>query len=157
LPFATEVVAYLRDIFDLAQSSDFDEAAFQTYQAIGRSICARASAMKASGGLIAKLGSALNSKFDTFNSSWQLHSGLAMEKLWTAFKPATAKDLSHLDFSHEVRGLAARFDALKWSSGASVQELHTLQDAIARIHDSVNSICHEDFGPLEVCSISFPR
>ena len=156
MPFATEVVAYLRDIFDLAQSSDFDDAAFQTYQAIGRSICARASAMKASGRLIANLGSALNSKLDTFNSSWQLHSGLAMEKLWTAFKPATARDMSQLDFSYEVRGLAARFDALKWTSGASVQELHTLQNSIARIHDSVTSICHEDFGPLEVCSISFP-
>ncbi|KAL2047257.1 hypothetical protein N7G274_001276 [Stereocaulon virgatum] len=149
LSFAAEVVAYLRDIFDLAQSSDFDEAAFQTYQAIGRSICARASTSKASGESIAKLGSALNSKLDTFDSSWQLHSGFAMEKLWTAFKPATAKDSSQLDFSHKIRGLAARFDALKWSSGASVQELHALQNSIARIHDSVNSICDEDFGPLE--------
>ena len=115
-------------------------------------MCNRTSTNEASESLVAKLGSTLGSKLDTFNSSWQLHSGLEMEKLWTMFKPTTAKDLSQLEFSLQVKGLAARFDALKWSSGASIQELDILRNSIARIHDAVDNASLESFGLLEVCS-----
>ena len=80
-----------------------------------------------------------------------------MEKLWMRFKPTTAKDLSQLKFSLQVKGLAARFDALKWSSGASIQELGILRNSIARIHDAIGTASLESFSPLEVCSSFMAR
>lgn len=93
----------------------------------------------------------LGTKLDAFNASWQLSSGLCMESLWTAFRPATAKNLSELGFSLHVKRLADRFDALKWSSGASVRELEILQNSIVHIHDSVGTISSPDLVPLAVC------
>ena len=75
-----------------------------------------------------------------------------MEKLWTLFRPATAKDLSQLAVSLQVRSVADRFDALKWGSGASIRELDTLRHSIARINEAVENASLESFGPLEVCS-----
>ena len=102
------------------------------------------------GRLTAKLASELSSKLDTFNLSWQLHSGLGMELLWTAFRPVSAANLIQLESSNQVKDLANRFDALRWSSGTSVFDLCSLQKSIARIHDAIQSASPLDFGSLKV-------
>jgi len=121
---------------------------FQVYQTIGRSLCAQA---RPAGGLVSDIARKLGTELDTFNTSWQLSSGLCMERLWTAFRPATAKNLIELDFSLHVKRLAYRFDALKWSSGASVRELEILQNSIVNIHNSIRTTSPADSVPLAVC------
>ena len=137
-------------MFDLVQSSAFDEGIFQTFQSVGRSMVAIGGR---SGSLTAKLAHELGSRLDTFNDSWQLCSGLVIEELWATFKPITAKTAIQLEFSTQVRDLADRFDALKWSSGAFVHELDALRHSIAHIHDAIESDAIANVGQLRVrCS-----
>lgn len=127
---------------------------FQVYQSIGRSLCAQAAPQ---GGLVSDIARELGTKLEIFNTSWQLSSGLCMESLWTAFRPATAKNLSELGSSRYVKRLADRFDGLKWSSGASVRELEILQNSIVHIHDFVGTTSFPDSAPLAVCCGSAVR
>ncbi|CAD6568985.1 MAG: hypothetical protein ASARMPRED_002259, partial [Alectoria sarmentosa] len=149
LLFADEVLSYLLDVLDLSHSSKFDEGTFQVYQTIGRGIASRACAGGLLGSLSARLASELGSKLDTFNLSWQLHSGLGMELLWKTFRPVSARSLDQLESSNQVKDLANRFDALKWCSGTSVQELCSLQKSITRIHNGIKSASPRDFRSLE--------
>lgn len=113
-------------------------------------MASRASTAVSLSSLTARLASELGSKLATFNASWQLHSGLGMELLWTAFRPVSASNLSQLESSNQVKDLANRFDALRWGSGTSVQELCRLQRSIARVHDAITSISPIDLRSLEV-------
>lgn len=154
LPFAQEILTYLLDVLDLSHSSEFDEGTFQAYQTIGRGMTARASADGLCGNLTARLASEFGSKLETFNMSWQLHSGLGMELLWRAFRPVSARNLNELKSSNQVKELAKRFDALRWGSGTSVQELCSLQRSIVGIHDAIASASHLEVRSLEVRTYS---
>ena len=99
-----------------------------------------------------RLASELGSKLEAFSASWQLHCGLAMEPLWTTFRPAVAKDLDQLRLSHEVKYLAKRFDALRWVSGISIQALCSLQRSIVGIHDTIVTASPHDLSSFEVGS-----
>ena len=150
MPFAKEVLHYLWDVFDLASSQDFDEGIFQCYQSIGRSLSAQEVAHGSTQTLSAKLASTLGQKLDALNPSWQKYSGLRMEQFWMRFRPATASDLSQLDHSLQIRALADQFDALKWRSGASVQQLDILRNSLACVHEAVVSASIQSFEPLDV-------
>jgi len=153
LSFAKELLFYLEDIFDISQSSDFDEAVFQVYQMIGRSMVTCTIEYDGRQSLSARIAHDLSLNLDTFNSSWQLYSGLRMEQLWQKFRPAVASSPPQLECSLRVKELADRFDALKWSSGSSVQELDILRNSIVRIHDSITATSSRQFGPLEVSKL----
>ena len=150
MPFASEVLSYLQDIFYLTSSQNFDEAIFQSYHVIGRSLCTRGVAGRSNQSLSAILASTLGQKLDAFNSSWQLYSGLRMEQLWMRFRPATASHILQLELSAQIKDLADQFDSLKWRSGASVQELDILRGSLARIHTTLATPSAQTFGPLEV-------
>ena len=151
MPFARDVLHYIQDMFDLGSSLEFDEGVFQSYQSIGRSLCARPLTNGSNQSLTARLAVMLGGKLDAFNSSWQLYCGLRMERLWLKFKPATASTLLQLDLALQIRNLADRFHSLKWSAGASVQELGILRDSLARAHDTVVAASTTSFEPLMVC------
>lgn len=121
-------------MLDLGLSSDFDEGIFQVHLYIGRSIAAHAdhnndSALKISG--------MLSSKLDLFNAAWKLFSGLSMEILWQNFRPVTAKNILQLDKCLLVEELMEKFDALKWSTGASFRDLDLLCRSILRMYNAI--------------------
>ncbi len=145
--FIRDVLTYLRDISVLAQSPDFDGGEFQAYQAIGRSMSTRASTNESTTPLALQLGCELNS----FNCSWQLSSGIGMVNIWTVFRPKTAIDTNQLEFSLRIKGLADQFDTLKFSSGASLRELESLQSSIVQIHGVAENISPLETNPLTVC------
>ena len=148
LSFADGILSYLLDILDMSHSSNFDEGIFQVYQDIGKDMTSRASIEV--GSLTAKLRSELGSRLETFNESWQLHSGLGMEPLWTAFRPVGARSLNQLDLSNQAKNLADRFDALRWGSNTSVQELCILQRSITQIHNAIEVTPLPDARSIEV-------
>ena len=150
LYFAREVLSYLLDIFDLSNCADFDEGTFQIYQSIGRGLITRFSSNGTHENITARLAAELGSRLDTFNESWQLHSGLGMELLWTAFRPVSAINLRQLELSNQLKDLANRFDALRWVSSTSVQGLCTLQRSMVGIHNAIGSASPLDFRPIEV-------
>ena len=150
MPFAREVLSYLQDIVHLTSSQDFDEAIFKTYLTIGKGMCAREVAGRPNQSLSANLASTLGHKLNTFDSFWQLYSGIRMEQLWMRFRPATASDVLQLELSVKIKDIAGRFDSLKWSSGASVQELDVLRSSLVRIHATLITSGGQTFEPLEV-------
>ena len=150
LPFAHEVLLYLLDVFDLSHSYKFDEATFQVYQTLGRDLAARSCATGPLTSPTARLASELGSNLDRFNESWQLRSGLGMELIWTAFRPVSAEDLYQLETSNQLRDVADRFDALKWASSTSIEELCSLQRSLAGIHDAIRSAAPLDLTAFQV-------
>ncbi len=102
------------------------------------------------GNIAAGLAAELGSRLDTFNESWQLHSGLGMELLWTAFRPVSAINLRQLELSNQLKDLANRFDALRWVSSTSIRGLCTLQRSMVGIHNAIGSTSALNFRPIEV-------
>ena len=113
-------------------------------------MCARGVARESNQSLSANLASTFGHKLDTFDSSWQLYSGLRMEQLWMRFRPATASDMLQLELSVKIKDIAGRFDSLKWRSGASVQELDILRSSLVRIHATLITPGGQNFEPIEV-------
>ncbi len=128
---------YLSDIFDLAQSVRFDEGAFQVYQTLGRLIVANAGGSEVFNGSTAELANDLQTALNDFNPSWQLCSGLSMEVLWNAFRPSVAENVQQLEARLEVEELADRFDALRWASDASFEEILILRQSVADMYNKV--------------------
>ena len=108
---------------------------FQTYLSVGRRITAQASACDESKLFAEKL----NSELNEFNLSWQLSTGLSMEMLWRLFKPHSAKNLTQLEFRARAKQLANRFDAIQWTTGASVRDLESLRWSLIGLQDAVYS------------------
>ena len=129
------LIIYLQDIFDLTNSSKFEEGVFQTYLNIGRSIRERLTECEETKSLSEKLDAELN----YFNVSWQLSTGLSMELLWRLFKPSLAKNLEQLESRVGVKQFADRFDAIKWMTGASIRDLDLLRWSIIDLHDTIGS------------------
>ena len=62
-----------------------------------------------------------------------------MEKLWSAFRPPTARSMERLQICLDVEALADRFDSLKWHSGASLPELIHLHTSLNAISATINN------------------
>lgn len=62
-----------------------------------------------------------------------------MEVLWRLFKPPLAKNLKQLESQVGAKQLASRFDAIKWTTRASVQDLERLRWSLVNLHDTINS------------------
>ena len=140
ITYAKEVLQYLNDVLDLANSPNFEESAFQVYQSIGRSLVAKIAPRRGLEDLFARIAYELARRLDKMGAVWQLYSGFAMESLWSAFKPPTVRSASQLRFVRDVEGLADRFDELKWRSGASIAELLDTRNSLVGVFKSSEEI-----------------
>ena len=121
-----EIIDYLRDLCDLGHSENFDEGIFQVYLGSGRSFT-ESNELEGRRSLDTRFARAL----DSFNASWRLSTGLSMERLWSTFRPPTARSLLQMKHIVKVEQLADRFDAFKWKSNASIDELERIQRLMA--------------------------
>ena len=128
-----EMTWYLRDIFDLAQMSSFNEAIFQVYLTLGRELSLRNHGAASS----CALGNILAMNLDRFKPSWALLTGTSMEILWHPLKPKTASSVSHLNQALWIEKLANRFDNALWRSGASINQIVSLRITLtaAYVHE----------------------
>lgn len=151
LHLATDLIHYIHDIFDLTQSTEFDEHTFQAYHAIGRNLLPPASTRITLPHSKTRIAVELALKLDKFNSSLQLHTGIGMESLWSTIKPFTARDSTRLELILQCEELAERFDAFKWQSEASLQELQDGASLLVGVHDVVSSQGMAGSILLQVC------
>ena len=63
-----------------------------------------------------------------------------METLWIALRPDTAVNTAQVESDVCLKDLADRFDAIKFSSRASVQELQALEMSILRTRNFVDYV-----------------
>ena len=150
MSFAKEVLLYLSDIFDLTQSTDFDEGAFQAYQTIGGLIAANPTALGTPNKSTLELAHELRHRLNDFNASWQLSLGLSMEVLWTVFKPPVPENLGQLEACLQLEALGDRFDALRWVSGASLNEIGNLRESVVEMYKRLKPTDTQLDEPLNV-------
>lgn len=121
--------------FALAEGSTFDRATFQTYLKMLAStvpVC-----ISQSSPLVQEVQISLSKQVAMFGSEVHLTTGLAMERIWSAFKPATARDLTQLDANAELENLADKFDEIMWRSSLTLDEMTQLRERIASSLDLV--------------------
>lgn len=106
----------------------------QVFQTLGACLYADYEIIHIPNRVASRLVVEFRSRLNTMNDSWQLNSGLGMENLWKAFRPATAKDWTSLNLSLHLKKQAVQFEALKWRSGASTQELIHVHESMVKMH-----------------------
>ena len=135
-----DMLSYQRDMFDLANSSSFDDGVFQVYLSLGRSLIVNIKGEAA----LQHFSAAMTHGLDYFNASWQLSTGLRMESLWAIFRPPhIATDLRQLKLILQIEELSDRFDALAWKSKLSIGQLYSMRKSIIRTLPAVRSSTSE--------------
>jgi midasin len=124
----------LRTLFwaflSLAEGSTFDRATFHTYLKMLSS--AMPNMVGPSATMVQDMNTTLSKQIAVFGSEVQLTTGLAMERIWRAFKPTTPKTLAQLNVILELEQLADRLDAVMWKSNLTL-------DAMAQMHERISS------------------
>ncbi|KAF2821352.1 midasin [Ophiobolus disseminans] len=122
-------------VYALAEGSTFDRATFQTYLKM------LASAMPANiednSQIAQNMSVVLSKQIAVFGSEVQLTTGLAMERIWRAFKPITPKTLVQLKAILDLESLADRLDAVMWKSHLTLNEMAQIRERIASSLDLV--------------------
>ncbi|UKZ77768.1 hypothetical protein TrVFT333_005494 [Trichoderma virens FT-333] len=143
--FGTQFIRAVRYYIDrtiaLATKSDFDEAVFQAHLAQGTALLGKQTLAAKSDNNRQLSTYILGRLEDDFDGGFKLSTGLSMESLWNLMRPIPIPDKSVLDRSVELDRLGARFDNLRWKTGASVVDLskaqQTLEQAYKIIRDGV--------------------
>jgi midasin len=116
--------------FALADGSTFDRATFHTYLKMLSS--AIITTTEPTSPTVQDMNTTLSKQIAVFGSEVHLTTGLAMERIWRAFKPTTPKTLAQLKAILELENLADRLDAVMWKSNLTL-------DAMAQIHERIAS------------------
>ncbi|KAF1961861.1 P-loop containing nucleoside triphosphate hydrolase protein [Byssothecium circinans] len=129
----------LRQLFwaflELASSSSFDRATFQTYL---KMLASTASSLaKGSAPTSLSLTQALSKEVAVFGSDVQLTTGLGMDYIWRAFKPDTSKTWGQLTTVLTLERLADRLDSVMWKSSLRFDEMIQIRERFASSLDLV--------------------
>lgn len=117
------VVHYFEQAIGLSSQDAFDEARFQAYLTFGTNMLQHPLVPLQDSSdreLVALLLGQLQS---SFNSGFELSTGLSMETLWHVLRPPPFHDKSVLDRSMELDRLAQRLDVVRWKANASMHDL----------------------------------
>ena len=118
---------YICDVFDLVHTPPFNDATFQIYLTLGRTLAHHGQTVVSS----CVLGNVLAANLEKFKSSWSLSTGTSMEILWHALKPKTNTSVQRLNRALRIETLASRFDVVLWRSGAPFNQLITIRKSLA--------------------------
>ena len=124
-----KILLYAEDLSKVAEHSPFDEAAFQTFQSIGRSMIDD----MIEGSAYYEITESFSNALSLFDDSCRLTSGLSMERIWDSLSQPAANHASLLALRIGIEQLSDRFDALSWRSKASLHRLVTLRSSIIQI------------------------
>ncbi|KAG6007079.1 hypothetical protein E4U21_006341 [Claviceps maximensis] len=130
---------FLEQTVSLSASQDFDEAYFQAHVTLGtRKLRAfvEVMTMQLDSSFLAL---ALDQLSNSFDSGFQLSTGLSMEALWNAFRPTPISTETEFKRSNELDCLATRFDALRWKAASSLSDLSKAQKALASAYEIVRN------------------
>jgi midasin len=119
----------------MVQGSGFDRATFQTYLKMLSSSIPALSEQTVP--LLQDLNMGLSKQIAVFGSDVQLTTGLAMERIWRAFKPITPKSHAQLTAVLKLEQLADRLDAVMWKSQLTLDEMAQIRERIASSLDLV--------------------
>lgn len=147
-----DLLHYWRDIYDLSQSTNFDESVFQSYLFLGREMLTRTFRKEEP---LVQLQEQLRHGLDLFNASWQLSTGLSMETMWKACRPETPQDTLQLSAYLRMEELADRFDKALWRSQVPVAQLGSIRSSIASALHTVRSQKSESDALIDVSMLFY--
>ena len=142
-----KVLLYAEDLSKVAERSPFDEASFQTFQSIGRSMVDD----MIEGSAYYEIAESFSNALSLFDDSCRLTSGLSMERIWNSLSQPTANHASLLVLRIGTEELSDRFDALSWRSKASLHELATLRSSIIEVFKMLEFSDANSKERLKVC------
>ena len=125
-----EIFIYVEDLVALTLLTRFDEAVFQAYLAIGRSLVERA--LKCPD--LHMLALEIQNHLKIFGPSWDLTTGSSMKLLWAKYKPPTAGEFYELDSVVKFERLVNSFDSIVWRCNIPIETLANLRCSILRVN-----------------------
>lgn len=142
-----KVLLFAEDLSEDAGRPSFDDAAFQTYQRIGQSMIEGF----IDNSIVQGLATSLSNAFASLNESWRLTTGLSMEIIWELLRPPSVEHASLLELRFGTEQLADRFDALSWTTGASIEKLTALRGSIVQVFGMLDFADADSEKRLQVC------
>jgi midasin len=122
----------LRTLFwaflQLASSTGFDRATFQTYLVITQEA---ASSLPVATQPTSVFSDTVSQELAVFSSGTQLTTGLSMERIWRRFKPRTPSSAEGLESLLNLESLADRFDNSLWQFQEPIAEMCKIREALS--------------------------
>lgn len=146
------VFLFLTRIFRSACVLPFNEAHFQAILSHGRRLLKTFHAEELGDHTRDLLKHIANLLDDSFVDGFTLTTGLCMEPLWAAFRPAVVADEKKFDQLVELETLANNFDALRWRIKASADELARFTRAFVDAYGSLRDRTTNDDGLIRTLS-----
>lgn len=134
-----DILKFSWDMVRLTQCKTLDVGIFQTYLQIGQRIVS-----VAGGGYspLETLKTTWSRSLETFGESWNLTTGLSLQRLWDLWRPATPTDLEHLQSMIELETIASRFDRIIFKARVPLSQLSQVRNSLLEAQSSmlVNSV-----------------
>lgn len=121
------IIVFCADIVDITATREINEGEFQSYLQIGRELCA---SLLNSLPILKPLALALSQYFSRFQAGWALTTGLSMQKMWDAWRPATAAAQSQLDWIIQFEAVAREFGNLATKTRLDLSQLSQFRDSL---------------------------
>lgn len=137
--FLRSILEFCWDMTGLTQSKVLDVGLFQTYLQVGQAI-----SPTSSGGYppLEALKATWSRSQEAFGETWNLSTGLSMQRLWELWRPATPTDLEHLRSMIELEKIASRFDRIIFKARVPLSQLSQVRNSLLEAQSSmlVNSV-----------------
>jgi len=121
------VVDFCADIFKVSGVKHVDEGEFQIYLQIGRELCG---ALFNSSPFFQPLAVALSQHLSRFQAEWALTTGLSMQKIWDAWRPATPATRSQLELVMQLEAVAHEFGNLATKTRLELSQLSRVRNSL---------------------------
>ncbi|KUJ07208.1 midasin [Mollisia scopiformis] len=120
--------------FALSILSNFEEATFQAHLALETDALKGLSGDNIMGGVVQIVQENMQT---AFSSGFKLTTGLSLEVLWRGLRPVVMSNLQTMETLAQLEDLAVRFDALRWRSSISVNELGNVMVSLVKAYGLV--------------------
>lgn len=128
------IIAFCADILRITESKEVDEGEFQCYLQIGRELCA---SLLKSWPVLRPLALALSQYLGRFQAEWALTTGLSMQKIWDAWRPATPATQNQLDLIMQLETVAREFGELATKTRLELSQLSRVRNSLIDAQRSV--------------------
>ncbi|KAK2756745.1 AAA ATPase midasin [Arachnomyces sp. PD_36] len=134
LQFLRSILELCWDMIRLTQCKVLDVGIFQIYLQVGRTI---SSSLESSYPPVAALKTSLSGSLDAFGETWNLTTGLSIQRLWDLWRPATPTDLEHLRSMIELEMLSSRFDRIIFKARVPLSQLSQVRNSLLEAQASM--------------------
>ncbi|KAL1883672.1 AAA ATPase midasin [Paecilomyces lecythidis] len=122
------------DFFAATQVAELDDGEFQTYLQIAQGL---ASSLQNNGPLIRPISSILAQSISHFQAEWALTTGLSMQKMWDAWRPATPASEEQLQSLLDLEQVVSEFTAIAVKTRVPLSQLSKVRESLIDAQRSV--------------------